>query len=633
MKSKGLLSLAALAIAVAMALPAGAASAPTAGIATVSTGGLHDAGRYDRFIVRYRDGSTERFDTGAASQGVAAAMSRFVGAGKARSAPPSARALRRMSSGSTVFRLSRKLDADEARAFMAQVASDAAVLHVEPDLMMHAVRDTRAAAVTAPDDPLYADYQWDFSDPVGGANLPGVWNSFPGVDGTGITVAVIDTGITAHEDLDASLAPDGYDFISDRFVSGRDSDDRVPGGWDLGDWTDAEPWQSQCTDGSNPPESSSWHGTNVAGVIGEVTGNGIGFAGAAPGVKVLPIRALGHCGGYTSDIADAIEWASGGHVDGVPDNTHPAQVINMSLGGGGACNQDGVTSAAVADAIGRGSTIVVAAGNADDDAANYTPASCPGVVTVASTGVTGKRAFYSNYGSTVTLAAPGGGIYNNDSSGGAQANPLGFIWSAFNAGTTTPVAVEDGGSSYAGMAGTSQATPHVAATVALMLDAVARAGDAVPSVAQVKSMLAASTRPFPITPDASVGSGILDAQAAVATALGVSLPPQVTALVQGRMSAPQQRAAGGSSLFSLDVPAGARNLVIRSIGGTGDASLFVKAGTIPADDGADADARSVHAGNAESIVLARPLATTYYVRLSAAKDFSKVTVLATYVSP
>jgi serine protease len=169
--------------------------------------------------------------------------------------------------------------------------------------------------------------------------------------------------------------------------------------------------------------------------------------------------------------------------------------------------------------------------------------------------------------------------------------------------------------------------------VALMLDAVARAGAATPTVAQVKAMLAASTRPFPVTPEVSVGSGILDAQAAVATALGVTLPPQVTALVQGRMSAPQQRAVGGSSLFSLDVPAGARNLVIRSVGGTGDASLFVKAGSIPADNGSDADARSAHPGNAESVVLARPVATTYYVRLAAAKDFSKVTVLATYVSP
>lgn len=631
MKTTAMVSRGLLAIAMLAAFPTSAAVVATD--AKVALAGVRGDGRYDRFIVRYRDGSSERTNASIASQGVAAAVGRMTAGATARTLPLTARAVRSLAVGATVFHVSRKLAAGEATALMKAIAADPAVAHVEPDLLMHAVRDVRAADATPPDDPYYAMYQWDLSDPTGGANLPGVWNSFPGVDGSGLTVAVIDTGITAHEDLDTSLADAGYDFITDAFVSGRDSDARVAGGWDLGDWTDAEPWQSTCTDSANPPESSTWHGTNVAGVIGEITGNGLGFAGTAPGVKVLPIRALGHCGGYTSDIADAIVWAGGGHVDGIPDNTHPASVINLSLGGGGACSLDGVTSSAVADAIGRGATVVVAAGNSADDAANYSPASCPGVVTVASTGVTGRRAFYSNYGSTVTLAAPGGGIYQNDASSGQQANPLGFIWAAYNGGTTTPVSVADGGSVYAGMAGTSQATPHVSATVALMLDAVGRAGQPLPSVAQVKSMLAASTRPFPLTPDRTIGSGILDAQAAVAAALGVSLPPQILTLVPGRLSAPQQRGAGGSVVFSLEVPAGARNLVIRSVGGTGDASLFVKAGAAPAGDGSDADLRSVHAGNAESVVVPSPAPGTWYVRLSAVKDFAGVTVLGTFITP
>lgn len=628
MKTSCLVSLSMMAIAMLSAFPVSAAVAVSD--AKVSLAGVRSDGRYDRFIVRYRDGSHERTSLATASQGVAAALGRVAGPGMA---PVTAQAMRKLSIGATVFRVSHKLNASDAAALMKAIASDPAVVRVEPDLLMHAVRDVRIADATPPDDPYFPTHQWDFSDPTGGANLPGVWNSFPGVDGSGLTVAVIDTGITAHEDLDTSLADAGYDFITDAFVSGRDSDARAPGGWDLGDWTNAEPWQSECTDASNPPESSTWHGTNVAGVIGEITGNGLGFAGAAPGVKVLPIRALGHCGGYTSDIADAIVWAAGGHVDGVPDNTHPASVINMSLGGSGVCSQDSVTSDAVADAIGRGATVVVAAGNSADDAANYSPASCPGVVTVAATGVTGRRAFYSNYGSTVTLAAPGGGIYQNDASTGQQAIPLGFIWAAYNQGMTTPVAVADGGSVYAGMAGTSQATPHVSATVALMLDAATRAGLPRPDVAQVKSMLAANTRPFPLTPDRGIGSGILDAQAAVAAAAGVSLPPQVLALAPGRVSAPQQRGAGGSVVLSLDVPTGARNLVIRSIGGTGDASLFVKAGAIPGVDGSDADLRSVHAGNAESVVVPSPPAGTWYVRLSAVKDYAGVSVLGTFVTP
>jgi serine protease len=166
-----------------------------------------------------------------------------------------------------------------------------------------------------------------------------------------------------------------------------------------------------------------------------------------------------------------------------------------------------------------------------------------------------------------------------------------------------------------------------------MLDAATRAGRAAPTPAQVKSMLAASSRPFPLTPDRKVGSGILDAPGAVAAAAGVVLPPQVVPLVQGRLSAPQHRAVGDSSLFSIDVPAGARNLVIRSVGGTGDASLFVKADAMPAEDGSDADLRSVKPGNAESVVVPRPAAQTWYVRLAAAKDFANVTVLATYVTP
>ncbi|MEX1827078.1 S8 family serine peptidase [Luteibacter sp. CQ10] len=617
-----------LAVAVLGALPVDALAASTDG--KVDASGLQATGRYQRFIVRYRDGSTERIRLDAAAQNANAALNR--GATTSRALPATARAVRHMTAGGTVMTLSRPLDANGARAAMNALAADPAVLHVEPDLMMHAVRSSRATAV-APDDPGYAELQWDFGDPVGGINLPALWDTFVGVDGTGVTVAVIDTGITAHDDLDTSLADAGYDFIVDHMVSGRDTDGRVPGGWDIGDWTNGEPWQSACTDGANPPEQSTWHGTNVAGVIAERTNNGMGTAGVAPGAKVIPIRALGHCGGYTSDIADAIVWAAGGHVDGVPDNTHPAKVINMSLGGGGGCASDGVTRDAIASAMGNGALVVVAAGNADDDAANYTPASCPGVVTVAATGITGRRAFYSNFGNIVTLAAPGGGIYANDASTGAIANPAGFIWAAYNTGTTSPVAVEDGGATYAGMAGTSQATPHVSAVAALMIGAAIQANRPVPTPAALKNLLAANTRPFSRTPDVAIGSGVLDAQAAVAAVLGVTLPPQVTPLVANQLSAPSQRAAGGSVAFSIDVPAGARNLVIRSVGGTGDASLFVKVGSIPAADGADADVRSVRPGTTESVVIPTPVAGTYYVRLYAVQDFANVSVMASYVSP
>ncbi len=306
----------------------------------------------DRFIVTYRDGSNEKGNRDAALQNLRAAMSR---AGLDRPmhptsgvtiAPLSVTYQRKLAVGADLVRTSRKLDQAESSALLQQIAADPAVAHVEPDLLMHAVRDIRATAdamprAFTPDDELYARYQWHFSNPTGGANVNNAWDL---ADGTGITVAVLDTGITQHPDMDLSLADAGYDFIVDSFVSGRDTDGRVAGGWDTGDWTTGDVY-AECRNPGDPGEDSSWHGTHVSGTIAELTNNGIGMAGIAHKAKVLPVRVLGHCGGYTSDIADGIVWASGGHVDGVPDNANPAQVINMSLGGVGSCSAEATSPA------------------------------------------------------------------------------------------------------------------------------------------------------------------------------------------------------------------------------------------------------------------------------------------------
>jgi serine protease len=305
----------------------------------------------------------------------------------------------------------------------------------------------------------------------------------------------------------------------------------------------------------------------------------------------------------------------------------------MSLGGSGSCSGDDETATAIANAISRGTSVVVAAGNSNDDSAYYSPASCPGVVTVASTGVTGKRAFYSNYGSGITLAAPGGGIYKNDASSGEQANPEGFIWAAANRGTTTPTTIEDGGSIYGGMAGTSQAAPHVTAAVALMISALEDQGLGTRSPAQIKAMLASSARPYAFSQDRPLGSGILNVHAAVSAMLGVDLPPQYTALTAGQLLSAQRGAAGQSVMYSIVVPAGAKNLSLRSMGGTGDVNMYVKASEIPAANGSDADFASVHAGNAEVVLVPKPQATTYFIRLVATKDFANLSILATYTAP
>ena len=248
---------------------------------------------------------------------------------------------------------------------------------------------------------------------------------------------MLDTGITNHSDLNANILP-GYDFIIDTAVSndgnGRDSDASDPG-----DWVTA----NQCG-GTHAAQNSSWHGTHVAGTIAAVTNNAKGVAGVAYGAKIVPVRVLGTCGGYDSDIADAIIWASGGTVSGVPANANPAEVINLSLGGSGACGT--TTQTAINGAVGRGTTLVIAAGNDNVNVSNASPANCNNVIAVASITSTGARSSFSNYGALIDIAAPGSNIL-----------------STLNTGTTTP-----GAETYASYNGTSMATPHVAGVVALI---------------------------------------------------------------------------------------------------------------------------------------------------------------------
>ena len=641
----------ALAAALALALPIAHADTVSADVAAkinlrVLKGRSQET--FDRFIVTYRNGTTENLDATAATQNVGAAAA-HMGSGNAAVAVTH---LRKLANGARLMHTSRKLSATEASQFMAQIAADPSVAHVEPDVMMRLVRDipatqtlaaqtSKSASVTAqdllsgaPNDSYYAQYQWHMqplsSTNKGSADVEKAWTV---ADGAGVIVAVLDTGITAHPDLDESLATAGYDFTSTALVSGRTTDGRAAGGMDLGDWTTGDAYAS-CRDAGDAGEASSWHGTHVSGTIAELTNNSTGMAGIAHAARVLPVRVLGHCGGYTSDIADAITWASGGHVDGVPDNQNVAQVISMSLGGEGVCDADDAFGTAIAGALSRGTTVVVAAGNSGEDVSGFSPASCPGVIAVASNGITGKRAFYSNYGSGVTLSAPGGGIYANDASSGTQANPTGFVWSSINAGSTVPTTA-----TYGGMAGTSQATPHVSGTIALILGAEKDAGIAASTPAQLKTILTSSARAFPVTEDHPIGAGILDAYAAVELAVngsggggggGGGDDNGATTLTANTTLAGQSGAAGSSAVYSIVVPAGAKNLSLRSFGGTGDVSMYVKAGAAPAADGSDADISSARPGNTETAVIAKPVTTTYYIRIVGVASYSGLSLLASY---
>ncbi|MCM5681863.1 S8 family serine peptidase [Schlegelella sp. S2-27] len=428
----------------------------------------------DQLIVKYRD------DT-------AALPSRALSATLPRTAATLARLAvqvqdrRPLGTRAQVLKLSRALPlAEAARLARDLAADDASIDYAEPDRLL-----TRQAV---PTDPRYGE-QWHYFEPTGGINAPAAWDR---ATGAGVVVAVLDTGVRPHADLLPNLLP-GYDFIATGFVA-NDGDGRDADASDPGDAVQA----GEC--GGGQPvvdEPSSWHGTHVAGTVAAAA-DGRGVVGVAHGAKLLPVRVLGRCGGYTSDIAEAIVWAAGGSVAGVPANPRPARVINLSLGGPGGCAQ--TTQAAIDQARSRGAVVVVAAGNSAQDAAQFSPASCRGVVTVAATTREGGRAYYSNHGATVELSAPGGEAYAIEADG---------VLSTLNTGHDAPAA--DG---YAYYQGTSMAAPHVSGVAALVLE---RAPGLAPDA--VGELLAGTARAFPAACD-GCGRGIVDAAAAVTAAAG-----------------------------------------------------------------------------------------------------------------
>jgi serine protease len=236
------------------------------------------------------------------------------------------------------------------------------------------------------------------------------------------------------------------------------------------------------------------------GTIGAKTNNAIGVAGINWQSKILPVRVLGKGGGYTSDIADGILWAAGLSVSGAPSNSNPAKVINLSLGGEGSCSS--YMQNAINSAVSAGSVIVVAAGNEDIDVSNVTPANCQNVIAVASIDKDGNKASYSNYGSKITISAPGADC---PSSGCPQSGYDDYyIWSTYNDGKTSPTT-----DSYIGMQGTSMATPHISGLISLMFSIKPNL-----TPEEVLYNLTKSTRSFPSDSSCNTsicGSGMADA--------------------------------------------------------------------------------------------------------------------------
>lgn len=396
----------------------------------------------------------------------------------------------------TVVTLSSKLTAEQAEKYMAALSSNASVASVEPDLMRRssarrqatstlakAASASKTQAAVTPNDTLYPQ-QWNLHD-AKGISTPEAWAT---TQGSGVTVAVIDSGIVKHPDLDANVLP-GYDFITDPSIA-RDGNGRDSDPTDQGNWEEA----GVCGADSEASESN-WHGTHVAGSIAAIMNNKRGIAGVAPNAKILPLRALGMCGGYDSDIADAMVWAAGGTVEGVPANTHPAQIINLSLGGEGTC--PATYSKAIAEVNKRGAILVVAAGNDGQDTSKIAPANCGGSIVVGSTNQKGQRSDFSNYGKIVDVSAPGDGIM-----------------STVDLGTTVST-----GAGYTEYDGTSMAAPQVAGIIALM-----KSVDPSLTADRAKQVLKQSAKPLTCDVNAC-GAGIANAASALEVLQGKNATP------------------------------------------------------------------------------------------------------------
>ena len=361
-----------------------------------------------------------------------------------------------------------------------------------------------------PDDPEFPR-MWHYHSrefAPGGANFTGAWDITPG--SRDIRVAVIDTGILPDEpEFDGSpnlINSEGVDLVSDPWMA-NDGDEGGPGDGVDYDIHPEDPGDGvpalQCGLWQSRDIPDSWHGSHVSGTAGAGNSNDRnGIAGAAWEVSVIPIRALGRCGGKTVDIAEAIRWAAGMEVNGVDRVLDPpADIINLSLGGPQPCSSvAGTIQAAIDDAVERGALVVAAAGNSHSDASRFYPAGCNNVITVAASGADGRFVErYSNFGEPVDIMAPGGDIRTDNNSDG---EPDGVL----------SVVKDD----YEFYNGTSMAAPHVSAALALLLshrdDIRAMSGaDKYRTVRELLSMSAvqgsAGECPRPC------GAGLLDAEA------------------------------------------------------------------------------------------------------------------------
>jgi serine protease len=292
-----------------------------------------------------------------------------------------------------------------------------------------------------PNDPYYG-LQWHY--PL--INLPQAWDVTTGTPASGsVVVAVVDTGVMlAHADLSGNLLRDsggnvvGYDFISQSSAAND------------GDGIDANP---DDPGDESTPSSSSWHGTHVAGTVAGSSNNGVGITGVSWGAKIMPVRVIGKGGGSSYDVQQGIRYAAGLANDSGRLPSKRADIINLSLG---CLNCYSASDQALFNQVRSAGVIVIAAaGNENTSQPGY-PAAYDGVVSVSAVDLNRKRAPYSNFGSRVDVAAPGG-----DTSGDKNAD-------GYSDGILSTLVSASRTSDYRFYQGTSMASPHMAGVVALM---------------------------------------------------------------------------------------------------------------------------------------------------------------------
>ena len=432
--------------------------------------------------------------------------------------------VRRMSGGAQVGVVETHDSLADLKKTLSRVRADSRIAYLALDEATSPGFDTSTVPPPiAADDPLLQS-QWQFghsSEQRSAINLYDAWQLTHGSAES--VVAVIDSGVRfEHPDLAGRVLP-GYDFVQTvaraNDGDGRDADATDPGSGVDEAFSDA----MQLSQVDCPVKHSSWHGTAIASLIAANSNDDYGMAGIDRYVNVLPVRVIGRCGGFRSDLLDAIRWSAGVIDPELPVNPTPARIINISLAIRGACTA--ADQSAIDDAVAAGALIVAGVGNDQQHLDRYptSPSTCNNVLAVAALNADGTLAEYSNYGTRVDIAAPGGNDLDH------QNFP---IITASNKGDMDALPV----SLHRNYSGTSVATPLVSGVLSLMLSI-----DPELSSTELSNLLMQSSRPFPQKDNGFVdcfanqcGAGMLDAALAVRNTLAYndgSIDPEVAAAI------------------------------------------------------------------------------------------------------